>query len=323
MNILNELKDASTIGISGHINPDGDCVGAVMGLYLYLKKKMPQARIDVFLEQPAAIFACVKDFQVINSNFKTDVARYDVFFCLDTVKDRLGQAETLFDQAVKTVNIDHHISNSGCGDINYIMPQASSASELIYDLIVDKEDLDVHIAQAIYMGIVHDTGVFHFSNTAPETLRKAADLLSYGFDFSRLIDETYYEKTYVQNQILGRALLESILFLNKKCIVSMIDQKTMDFYGADSDDLSGIVNQLKNTKGVECAIFMYQTGVQEYKVSLRSQGNVDVAAIATFFGGGGHVRAAGVTMKGTCHDVINNLSLHIERQLKNGKKENR
>lgn len=120
----------------------------------------------------------------------------------------------------------------------------------------------------------------------------------------------------MQNLLLGRALLESIQFMNGKCIVSGLVKKTLDFYHADSKDLEGIVSHLNQTAGVECAIFMYQTGVQEYKVSLRSKGKVDVAKIAVFFGGGGHVRAAGCTMKGTFHDVVNNLSLHIEKQMK-------
>ena len=146
-------------------------------------------------------------------------------------------------------------------------------------------------------------------------MKTAAELIAYGFDFPKLIDETFYEKTYVQNQIMGRALLESIMFMDGRCVVSMVDQKTMWFYQADSHDLEGIVSQLRNIKGVECAIFMYQVGTQEYKVSLRSNGKVNVAEIATFFGGGGHVRAAGATMQGTFHDIVNNLSAQIARQI--------
>ena len=126
----------------------------------------------------------------------------------------------------------------------------------------------------------------------------------------------FYEKTYIQNQIMGRAVLESIRFLEGRCIVSMIDRKTMKFYQAEPKDLDGIVNQLRIVKGVECAIFMYETAPMEYKVSMRSNGNVDVAEIAVKFGGGGHVRAAGCNMKGTYYDTINNLSVHIEEQLK-------
>ncbi len=201
--------------------------------------------------------------------------------------------------------------------VNFVDPQASSTSELVYRLI-GKDGLDQEIAEALYMGIVHDTGCFQYSCTSPDTLRAAADLISFGFDFSRLIEETFFEKTYLQTQILGRALLESIRFMDGRCVVSALSRKTLDFYGAGPQDLEGIVSQLRSIKGVECAIFLYETGVQEYKVSLRSSEKVDVAAIASYFGGGGHVRAAGCTMMGTAHDVINNLSLHIERQLDGG-----
>lgn len=317
MNIYEEVKGAGTIGISGHIRPDGDCVGAVMGLYLYLKKVCPSARVEVMLEKPADIFSCIKDVEEIHTDFVTGLECFDVFFALDTAKDRLGEAEKYFDSAKKKINIDHHISNKGCGDVNYIVPQASSTSELIYNGIEDKTMLDEEIAKALYIGIIHDTGVFQYSNTSPATLAAAANLISYGFDFPRLIDETFYEKTYIQNQILGRALLESIMFMDGRCVVSMIDRKTMKFYRAVPQDLDGIVSQLRNTKGVECAIFMYQTNTLEYKVSLRSNGKVDVAKVAGFFGGGGHVRAAGVTMQGTFYDIVNNLSDQIAIQLKN------
>ena len=316
MNIYNEVKGAETIGISGHVRPDGDCVGSVMGLYLYLKKVCPEARIEVFLEKPADIFECIKSVDEIHTDFKTQTEVFDVFIVLDAGKDRIGEAEGYFDAARKKINIDHHISNSGCGDVNYIMPKASSASELVYDVIEDKSQLDEEIAKALYIGIIHDTGVFQYSNTSASTLKTAAELIGYGFDFPKLIDETFYEKTYVQNQILGRALLESILFMNGKCVVSMVDRKTMSFYQVEPHDLDGIVSQLRNTKGVECAIFMYELKSLEYKVSLRSNGKVDVAKVASFFGGGGHVRAAGVTMQGTFHDIVNNLSAQIELQLK-------
>ncbi len=317
MNIYEEVKDAKTIGISGHIRPDGDCVGSCMGLYLYLKKVCPQAAIQVMIERPADVFSCIRGIEEISSDFKPITEKFDVYIALDSEKSRIGEAEKFFDQAEKRINIDHHISNAGgSGDVNYVVPTASSASELVYDVIGDKSAIDADIAKALYIGIIHDTGVFQYSNTSPKTMKIAAELISYGFDFPELIDKTFYEKTYVQNQILGRALLESILFMDGKCIVSMIDKKTMAFYNADSHDLEGIVSQLRSTKGVVCAIFMYQTDTLEYKVSLRSNGAVDVAKVASFFGGGGHVRAAGVTMQGTFYDIVNNLSAQIEKQLK-------
>ncbi len=316
MKIYEEVKGAKTIGISGHVRPDGDCVGSVMGLYLYLKKVCKEAKIQVMIEKPADIFSCIQGIEEISSDFQPVTDCFDVFIALDAEKSRLGEAEKFFDAAKKRINIDHHISNvNGCGEVNYVVPTASSASELIYQVIDDKTMIDAEIAKALYIGIMHDTGVFRYSNTSPQTLEIVAKLITYGFDFSKLIDSTFYEKTHVQNQILGRALLESIVFMDGKCIVSMIDKKTMAFYNATSHDLDGIVSQLRSTRGVECAIFMYQTENLEYKVSMRSDGAVDVAKVAAFFGGGGHVKAAGVTMQGTFHDIVNNLSAQIAKQL--------
>lgn len=314
MKIIEEVRDAKSVGISGHVRPDGDCVGSVMGLYLYLKKELPGMRVDIYLEKPADIFGCIKDIDKIRSEC-TNETKYDVFLALDCNEERLGDFGVLYQNAGKRINIDHHISNPGCGDINVIEPERSSTCELLYELM-EEERIDEEIAKALYIGIIHDTGVFKYSNTSPVTLRTAAKLISFGFDFPKIIDETFYEKTYIQSQIMGRAILESIRFLGGRCIVSRVDRKTMDFYQAKPHDLDGIVNQLRIVKGVECAIFMYETKSMEYKVSMRSNGKVDVAAIAVQFGGGGHVRAAGCYMNGTYHDAINNLSLHIAEQLR-------
>lgn len=315
MRIIDEVKEAKSIAISGHVRPDGDCVGSVMGLYLYLQKEMPKAQIDVYLDKPAEIFACISNIDKIKSEFNTDKV-YDVFLVLDTVPDRLGGAEPLYQKAHKKINIDHHISNTGYGDVSVVEPERSSTAELLYDLM-NPAMIDAEIAKAIYIGIIHDTGVFRYSNTSPRTLEIAAELIKFGFDFSKLCEETFYEKTYLQTQIMGRAVLESMRFLDDRCIVSVVSRRMMEFYQVTPKDLDGIVNQLQSVKGVDCAIFMYETGTLEYKVSMRSNGRVDVSAVAVKFGGGGHVRAAGCTMSGTYHDNINNLSTEIAEQLKN------
>lgn len=318
--LIEEVKDVATIGIGGHIRPDGDCVGATVALLLFLQKYFPEKRVELFLEKIPDVFHDLKGTEQIRTGFQTDVESYDVFFCVDCAADRLGDARKYFEQAKKTINVDHHISNTGCGNVNYVVPTASSASELVYELLADQV-LDVDIAKAIYIGIIHDTGVFQYSCTSPRTMEIGAKLIGFGFDFSKLIAETFYEKTYLQTQILGRALLESFQFMNGHCTVSCVDQRTMDFYEVTPSDLDGIVNQLLNVKGVDCAVFMYQTGALQYKVSMRSNEKVNVSEIAQMFGGGGHVRAAGCTMTGTFYDCINNLSVHIEKQLKEEKGE--
>jgi len=312
--LLKEISNAKTIGIAGHIRPDGDCVGSCLALYGYLKNACSGAKVVVYLEQPSEIFSFLSGYDEIDTAF-TDHGNYDVFFALDSGDaDRLGPAKDYFYAAGKRICIDHHISNTGFGDASYMDADASSTCELLFRLF-EKQYMDVSVAEALYTGIVHDTGVFQYSNMKKSSFEAVGELVSYGFDSSKIIDETFYQKTYVQNQILGRALLESILFMDGKCIASEVDLKMMQFYNVTSKDLDGIINQLRVTKGVECAIFLYEIQTMQYKVSMRSNGAVNVAEIASYFGGGGHVRAAGCTMNGTFYDVLNNLSLHIEKQL--------
>ena len=314
--ITEEVRNAGSIAVSGHIRPDGDCVGSVMGLYLYLKKELPEAEVDVYLEKPAEIFDCISHIEDVKSEFNNvDTGKiYDVFIVLDCADDRLGEVRVLYEKARKKINIDHHISNPGCGDVRIVEPERSSTAELLYDLM-DPAALDEEIARALYIGIIHDTGVLRYSNTAPHTLQVVSEIIKFGLDFSKIIDDTFYEKTYVQTQIMGRAILESVRFMHDKCIVSMVSRRMMDFYQVTPQDLDGIVNQLLAVKGVECAIFMYEIRTLEYKISMRSKGRVDVAGVAMRFGGGGHVRAAGCTMNGTYHDNINNLAIGIAEQL--------
>ena len=307
------LQGAKTVALSGHIRPDGDCVGSVMAIYQYIKKNMPNLEAKVFLETPSSVFQCIQGIDDIDSNMDT-TQEFDVFIALDCSADRLGDAEPIFKTAKRRVNIDHHVSNSGCGEMNVVVADASSTCEVVYELM-DFEKLDGEIAKSLYIGMIHDTGVFKYSNTSPKTLKIAAELISFGFDFTRIIDETFYEKTYLQTLVCGKAVSESVRFMEEKCIFSVVDKEMMEFYGVGPKDLDGVINQLRTIRGIECAIFMYQTGSMEYKVSMRSNQYVNVAAIASFFGGGGHIRAAGCTMKGTVHDVINNLSAQIALQI--------
>ncbi len=318
INLKELCENADTIAISGHVRPDGDCIGSSLGLSNYLKKLYPQKRITVYLIDPNPLFSFLKGFDEIVRVPASDVS--DLFIALDlSEKQRLGDNYMLFENAKNTACIDHHINETGFSKNDWIVPDCSSTAELIYNLM-DEEVIDTDIAQCIYMGLVHDTGVFQYSCTHRSTMEIAGKLIEYDFDHYRIIEKTFFQKSYIQNQILGRALLESILFMDGKCIVSVIDRKTMDFYGATSKDLEGIANQLRYTRGVECAIFMYEIGTQEYKISLRSSEKINVASVAKAFGGGGHERAAGLTMAGSYHDVVNNLSKIIEKQFMENEK---
>lgn len=306
------LKDVKSVGITGHIRPDGDCTGSVLALYNYIVENMHETDVDLYLEQPGSEFYYLKNIDKIKNT--PEDKKYDVFFVLDCSSlDRIEPFISCFNNASKTVCIDHHVSNTGFTDLSKIEPQASSACEVLYGTM-DADKISRNVAECIYTGIIHDTGVFKYSCTSKKTMEIAGEMMEKGIDYSDIIDNTFYKKTYVQNQILGRALLESVLFYDGKCIFTTVTMDEMEFYGVTGRELGGIVEQLRLTDGVEVAIFLYQTGEEEYKVSLRSKKKIDVAAIATQFGGGGHVRAAGYTAKGSVYQIINSIGELIEKQ---------
>lgn len=314
------IQTANSIAIAGHVRPDGDCVGACLSMYNYLTCNYNienNKRIDLYLEKIPEEFTFIKNVKDIKEECR-EVVEYDLIISLDCGSaDRLGVCGELFPLAKETVNIDHHISNTKFAKYNHVM-EASSTCEVIFDLF-DTSKITKEIAESLYLGIVHDTGVFKHSNTTEKTMQIAGKLISLGAEPSKIIDETFYQKTYVQNQVLGRCLTESFLLLDGKIVVASISKKTQEFYNVSPADTNGVIDQLRVTKGVEVAIFLREENFHEYKVSMRSNGIVDVSKIAVFFGGGGHIKAAGCSMTGSLHDVINNLAIGIEHQLSHDK----
>lgn len=315
MKLLNNITDVQSIAISGHVKPDGDCIGSCLGLYQYIKENYPELEVDVYLEDVPPEFHYLAGAEEVKKN-QDGLKVYDLFIALDCGDmDRLGFAGGYFARAKKSVCVDHHISNTAFAMENIVVPQAAATCEILFDEM-EPDKISLETACALYTGLIHDTGVFKHSNTTEHTMTVAGKLIGLGVPFTKIINESFYQKTYLQNQILGRALLESIRFMDGKCIATVLRRKELDFYGVNNNDLGGIIDQLIITEGVECAIFLHETDPQVFKVSMRSKEYLDVSTIAVRFGGGGHVRAAGCTITGSEHDVINNISLEMERQMK-------
>ena len=307
-------QGAKTILIAGHLRPDGDCVGAAAAAYLYLKKIYPEAQISAYVEKVPEVYRFLDPEHSIFVE-KLPEGPVDLFLSLDSSsKDRLGEAERLFDTAGRTACIDHHVSNLGYARENFVEAGSSSACEVLYGLM-EEELIDNRIAEAIYIGIIMDTGVFRYSNTSKKTMEIAGSLMEKGVPFWKYIDECFYQRTYTQTQLLGRTLLTSMRLMEGRVIVATVTRRMLEFYGAQTEDIEGIIDQLRVTKGVEVALLLQEIDDQQYKVSMRSNTFVDVSKIAVYFGGGGHVKAAGWTMRGSLHDVINNITEHIEFQM--------
>ncbi len=314
MDIIKELANSKNIAVSGHISPDGDSIGSCIAMTLYLRKVFRDEDKDIrlYLEDIPDCFKGIGGDEIIDNSFADfDI---DTYILIDTAPDRMGPGEKLYKKADKTINIDHHISNSeGSGDINIIDPGASSAAEMVFRLM-DEKYLDKTIASWIYLGIVHDTGVFKYPATSPDTMRAVARLMEEKIDCQYLVDKTYYEKSFKQNTTCAKIVLSSKLYLNGKVIIGSISMKEMADEGIVKNDFEGVINQLRVTEGTEVAIFMYPMNDATMKVSLRSKEKVDVSKICEAFGGGGHIRASGFYHKGTEEEIREKLLELLEKE---------
>lgn len=308
------LKDKHTVAIAGHVRPDGDCVGSCLAMYNYIKENYPEIKADLYLEPIPNLFKFLTSAEEIRTECTEDIA-YDLFIAQDCGDiDRLGAAGKYFLTAKETFCIDHHKSNQAFADANYIDPEASSTSELVYTLL-EEEKISKAIAECIYVGIIHDTGVFQYSCTSSKTMRIAGKLMDLGIDYPTIVNDTFFVKTYEQNRIFGHALLKAQRFLDEQCIYVCVTREEMEIFQVLPKHLEGIVSQLRSTKGIEVAIFLYQNEEDGYKVSMRSGNRVDVSEIAMKFGGGGHAKAAGVTMHGSESSIREALLKEVKAQL--------
>lgn len=312
--IKDYLENAKTLCITGHVRPDGDCVGSCLGLFLYVKKNFPEVSVQVYLEEPSDKLAFIDGFNEINSEYP-DHAAYDLMICLDCAgRDRIGKAEKYFKEAKHTVNIDHHVSNTMFADENYVNGHSSSASEEIFKFM-EPELIGRDTAIALYTGIIYDTGVFKYRSTSPETMQIAAELMKHDIPTDLIIDESFYAKTYEENKIFGYAVLNSQLAFGGRVIYSTLTKKELNEFGVSSKELEGIVAQLRLTKGVLAAAFLYETPAGDIKLSLRSIEPFDVNVVARQFGGGGHIRAAGATLQGTLEESVTQVLAAMEKYL--------
>lgn len=308
------IAGAVTVGITGHVRPDGDCVGSTLGLYNYIKDNYPEIKVTVYLEKFEEHFKFINGADNVVHELDTTV-RHDVFIVLDCGDlNRIANfVRHTFEAAEKTVCIDHHTCNLSFADVNHVIAGMSSTCEVLYELL-DADKVGKNTAEALYTGIIHDTGVLKYRSTTKRTMEIAGNLMDMGIDYTAIIDDTFYRKTFVQNQLLGIALINSELFNNGKIISSFMPLSTMQKYGATGTDMGGIIDQLRFTEGIEIAVFLYELPDGSKKGSLRSVNNIDVNVIANCFGGGGHVRAAGFTSNLKPEEILDKIVLEFNKQ---------
>jgi len=319
MKIDELLSEAKTVAIFGHVRPDGDCVGSTTGIYNYIKDNYPATRVDLFLENFPDSYKILRGTTDARTAWTAECnggQPYDLAFLMDTPSfERVGaNGAECIRTAKKTINVDHHISNPlNLCTANFVEPEASSASELLYTLL-DKSKISLETASSLYLGIVHDTGAFKYSCTGKRTMQVVGDLIEAGVDFAKIVNETYYCRTYKQTLITGFAMQQCKLALNGKVVYSYITPEDMERFGVTPVELSTTIDTIREVGGTEVALLLYPVN-GKYKISLRSNYIVDVNAIAKEFGGGGHTRAAGGDTSDAPEIAIEKILKLIEKQL--------
>ncbi|MCD7779020.1 MAG: bifunctional oligoribonuclease/PAP phosphatase NrnA [Clostridiales bacterium] len=301
--LYDALQKAETIALSAHINADGDAIGSTLAMAAALEAmgKKPV----VFLYYKGSKFDYILDREKIYTGNKQTV-KPDVFISLDCGDIfRLGdKGRSVFENSPLTFNIDHHISNIGYGDYNYIFPEASSTCELVYEVIKGFPGfkLTKYIAECLYTGLITDTYSFKHSSTGRRTLEIAADLIETGIDFSEIQAATLYRKDMAEAKIHAKALLNAEL--EGKTAYTTLTLKEIRSVGAIFEQLSGIAESCLNITGADVSVFVYDKGNGTIRCSFRSMG-IDVNKVAMDLGGGGHVRAAGCTLENsTVEDAL-------------------
>ena len=285
------LKGLKSAAIAGHVNPDGDCLGSCCGLYSYIKDQYPEMKTDLYLEEYKPAFRYLRGTESAKNTY--DGEKYDVVFLLDSsAVNRIGVSDELLHAGKKSICIDHHISNTGFADENIIVPDASSASEVLYTLL-DPARISMETAEAIYTGIMQDTGLFQYKATSPLTMRIAAEMMEKDIPFTSIIQNTFFSRTYGEARALGLVLNRMELLSGGKCAYSYITQEEMEQYGINKASLDGISSQMNQTEEAEMSVFVYPSEDHGCKVSMRSTASANVSRICSKLGGGGHVLAAG------------------------------
>ena len=308
------IKQKDNFVLIPHRNPDGDCLGSVCALVQALRNMGKTAYISLPEEPDSRLEFLWNESYRTPENFQCDAC-----IAVDVAATyMMGDLyENIFTKAPSTACIDHHGTNPGYADVNCVVPEAAAAGEVVFDIIKDYLDCEMtaSVCVCLYSAVSSDTGCFRYSNTTASTHMKAAYLVDSGIDASaivrRLFETKSLESIRIQNDIV-----ETIeLFCDGKVCVAVVDQPMLDKYGMTFSMVDDYASLPRNVKGVEVGIFLKVKGENEVKASLRSNEYADVSAVAARLGGGGHIRAAGVTINSCLEDAKKVIIDAVEKEL--------
>jgi len=304
-NALELINESTSIYITTHISPDGDAVGSVFSLYLVLKNMGKD--VHVIMPKCSDRFNFLEEVKLAEE--RVQASEYDLCIVVDCSSiDRISMLEEDYNKAKKKFVIDHHLNSKIDADLMVIDSKSPAACQVIYELLVSNNiNIDRNIAKYIYMGILTDTGSFNYQSTTPTTHRIIANLLETGIDFSyicKMVNDTMKEERL---KLVSYVINNMKTYKEGKIKYVKVTNEVIESLGLDEEDAEGMVNYLRCVKGVDIAI--YARGLKDgtYRVSMRSNGDVDISNAAIKLGGGGHKNASGFTVNEEIDNVIDEI----------------
>jgi bifunctional oligoribonuclease and PAP phosphatase NrnA len=310
--IIRKLKQSKQVFVATHAHPDGDAIGALIAMGLAMEalgKKVTLYNESVI----PAVYRYVPAIDRVVRHIPDEERRFDTAVVLDCGSlERIGEAAEWIHQVPVLINIDHHVTNTGFGQPRLVRPEACASSEIVYDLVKAMDlPIDTRMATAIYTGILTDTGSFRFSNTNQAAFRICEEMIGLGVDPHEVSQHVYGRFSMGRLKLLNLALNSIEISANGKLSMMSLTREMMAKTGTQPEDTAGFINYARRIQDIKVAVLIHEqkNGFQlkpeqiPYHVSLRSDGTVDVAAIAAAFGGGGHVNAAGFSIESTLRDL--------------------
>ena len=313
-NILEEVKQANNIVLLTHESPDGDAIGSVLAIKLALEHFGKTA--DAIIPEYSRIFKFLPRTDEILE--ESEIENYDLAIALDCATAKRLAGVEYFENAHKTIVIDHHGSNNMFGDLNYVNPVSPACCEILAG-IFDYYNIEISqdIGKCLLTGIITDTGGFKYPSTTAETFEFTAELLRKGINVSDIYKRVMQTVSFAHFELAKRVMDRLEIIEDGKVAFTYIDKEDEQEVNAEPGDHEGLVEIGRNIEGIEVSIFLRQSeeGKEEYKASLRSSDYVNVSDVCIMFGGGGHPRAAGATISGSIEEVKQKLLKEIKKVL--------
>lgn len=290
------IDNSNKIYIASHINPDGDNLGSINAMYLALKKYKKE---NIYLIEDDEIpdahkFLPANKYMVKSKDLENNA---DLFISLDCADiDRLASAKFLFEGAKNTVSIDHHSTNTRFADLNIVDEASPATGETLYEVLKELNlEIDKDIATSLYSAISSDTGSFKYDSTRKETFLIAAELMDYNINLNEIAVNLYQKRSLGKTKLLLKVMDSLELYEDNKLGIVVLTDEDIKSCNARKSDADGIVEFVRDISTVELAIMLKEKS-DCIRFSSRSKSYVDVTKIASKFGGGGHIRAAGATI---------------------------